>query len=259
MDSRLLLAIGMAGVIASSACLNTGRIDIRAEDNEVLHPGAKVEWKLIPSDDPASQGIFDSGEGREEVSKRRPVRPTLSVDLEYVAAVDGEDDANLSASQLVDYDGRDFAGPQRLRYDLTLHLGSASVRGGVRFIDMFTLEALAGVSVSALDLEIRGAGVSEQDLGVGIGPKTGARFTFTPHPVVDLYGQWQLHLLEVVGTDGRDDVVLRSWEAGARLHLTGHLSLFGGWREWDYDENVDNESDIDLELSGPTFGALLRF
>lgn len=77
--------------------------------------------------------------------------------------------------------------------------------------------------------------------------------------MIDLYGQWELHLLEVIGSDGRSEVLLRGWESGARLHMTSNLSFFGGWREWEYDENVRNESDLDLELSGPTFGVLLRF
>ncbi|HKK53795.1 MAG TPA: hypothetical protein VKA74_19525 [Myxococcota bacterium] len=299
MRSRRLLVIGMLGVIGSSGCTNVGRIEIRAKDGDVLQPGARVEWKLAPNGGPPSQGLFDSEENpasvtsdasaspeesrststtsrslevrragsaeheagatREEARARRLIRPTLSLDLDYVAAVDAEDEANLSASQFVDFDGRDFIGPQRTRSDLTLHVASTSVRGGLRLIDLFALEVLAGVSLSALDLEIRGAGTRSQDLGFGLGPMVGARFTFTPHPVVDLYGQWQLHLLEVIGSDGRDGLLLRSREAGVRLHLTRHLSLFGGWREWDYDENVENESDIDLDLSGPTFGSLLRF
>lgn len=281
MGSRLSLAFVLFGMLVSSACSNNGRVDIRATDHNALHPGAKVEWQLIPGDDPAKQGVFDPrerqssanrGERQEEPDpreahrdpetdreRRRPVQPTLSLDLDYVAAVDARDAANLSASQFVDYDGREFPGPQRLRYDLTLHLGSASARAGIRIIDMFALEALAGVSLSALDLEIRGSGISERDVGVGIGPKGGVRFTFTPHPVIDVYGQWELHLLEVIGSDGRNEVFLRGWEAGARLHMTSNLSLFGGWREWEYDESVRNESDIDLELNGPTFGVLVRF
>src|SRR6056297_2674550 len=210
MRSRRLLVIGMLGVIGSCGCTNVGRIEIRAKDGDVLQPGARVEWKLAPNGGPPSQGLFDSEENpasvtsdasaspeesrststtsrslevrragsaeheagatREEARARRLIRPTLSLDLDYVAAVDAEDEANLSASQFVDFDGRDFIGPQRTRSDLTLHVASTSVRGGLRLIDLFALEVLAGVSLSALDLEIRGAGTRSQDLGFGLGP-----------------------------------------------------------------------------------------
>ena len=48
-------------------------------------------------------------------------------------------------------------------------------------------------------------------------------------------------------------------EVGADVHLTPTFSVFGGWRWWDYEEIVEGESDLDVDLSGPSFGLLFRF
>ena len=58
---------------------------------------------------------------------------------------------------------------------------------------------------------------------------------------------------------GRDAVWINPSAVGADVHLTSPFSAFGGRRWWDYEEVVEGELDLDVDLSGPTFGLLFRF
>ncbi len=182
----------------------------------------------------------------------------VSVDLDYFMAVGAEGDRLLLDPAFVDYDGARFSAPQLLNYDFDLHVASLGVRAGPRFFDVFALEGVAGFSTTVLDLEVRGASRRAGDTGVALGAHFGGRATLTPHWLVDFYGEWKIHLLGALKSR-RNEVWLNAAEAGAKLHLSSNLSLFGGWRWSKYEEDIDRGSDMDLEFAGPSMGLALRF
>jgi len=291
-----LRCLVLASVLGTTGCsgIFTGfnffggssdRIHVEADDNDVIQPGVKVSLEVYPRTGQPRPGLFGSngaaglhsaagsggdvtrGEGAEvEGVEPRDARRSgwatpgsLVVDLEYSVGIGGDDDEFLSAPEFVDYAGTRFSAPQRLKYDYDLHLGSISARGGPRFFDVLAVEVLVGASSSVLDLGVRGSGERSTDTGAAIGINVGTRGTITPHPVIDFYGQWALHILGSPGKSRRNTVFIRAAEVGANLHLTSYVSLFGGWRWLKYEEDIDRASDLDVDLSGPSFGLLFRF
>ncbi len=272
------------------------RIDVKAGDKQGLNPGVSATWQVLPRSQEPRQGLFRMGEdvqqstpsspadasnrttpGRDatevdgaagdpaapkptapEAHERSWFQPSLSIDFDYRAGVAGSDARSMDDEEYLDYDGQRFLGPEQLDYDYTLHVGSVSARGGARFLDVVGLYMLGGLSTSALQLEVDAPGERAGDTGVSLGAHWGWRAVLTPHPVLDLYGQWQLHLLAGLSSN-RESVFMNTSEVGANVHLTQTFSVFGGWRWWDYEEVVDGESDLDVDLSGPTFGLLFRF
>ncbi len=190
--------------------------------------------------------------------ERVPFEAVASLDLEYRVGLAGEDRRGVADTRFVDYDGTRFLGPQTLEYDYSLHAGTISGRGGLRVYEILALEGLVGLTTSALQLEARGTTDRASDTGVGLGAHVGARATLTPHPVFDLYGQLLYHLLGGLQSD-RNEVVMQTIDLAGDLHLASHLSFFGGWRWWTYEEQISHDSDVEVELSGPAFGVLLRF
>lgn len=272
---------------------NSDRIHVVADDNDAISPGVKASWEVYPRTAGDRQGLFDlqhaatspapdrsgddatqheGGAGADgvSVSGKASARPEpepprrfiamgpISLDFEYSAGIGGDDDDFLSPPDFVDYDGTRFSAPQRLQYSYDLHMASIGARAGPRFLDVFSVELLTGLSTSVLDLVIRAPGERAGDTGVAIGAHIGARGTITPHPTIDFYGQWALHLLGSTQSE-RNLVSVRAAEVGSNLHLTSNVSLFGGWRWLKYEEDIDHGSDMDVDLAGPTFGLLFRF
>ena len=294
--SRWLTHVGTVGILL--CLTNTGcawwdlrdlfddedillREDVEASDNDGFFPGVRINIDLMGEEGPVRQGLLDLGDpstvqpaaqvkdgnapsAARESQQRETTQPgpspsRVSIDFEYAAGLGGNDAQNLSrATDYVNYGGTVFNAPGTLQSSYDLHLGSVGVRAGQRFFEAVTLEALFGLSVAALDLEIRSASESAQDTGVSLGAHVGARVTVTPHPIFDLYGEGKFHLLG--GLQGsRQTVTLGTFEVGGNLHVTSTASLFAGWRYWSYTEDLHNASDLDVELAGPTFGLLLRF
>lgn len=213
--------------------------------------------KTAPS--PPSDGSFGASlsSHEPELRRRAKAQPTLSVDVDYRLGVAGQDDQSLRGGDFVDYDGTRFLTPQKVKYDYELHLATVGVRGGVRFVDMFAIEGIAGLSTGALHLVLRDPGQRAGDTGVGIGGNVGMRGTITPHPVFDLYGQFQTHLLGLP-KNNRGTAIILTAEVGSQINLTPNVSLFGGWRWSSYNESIDHGSNLDVDISGPAFGLLIR-
>lgn len=281
MNRFLLLGLLLASVLGSSGCSwhpfkveGNDRIDIEPSDQERLHPGASLTWQAFPRDGPPKQGLFDLAKTapsppsdgsfgaslsshEPELRRRARAQPTLSVDVDYRLGVAGQDDQSLRGGDFVDYDGTRFLTPQKVKYDYELHLATVGVRGGVRFVDMFAIEGIAGLSTGALHLVLRDPGQRAGDTGVGIGGNVGMRGTITPHPVFDLYGQFQTHLLGLP-KNNRGTAIILTAEVGSQINLTPNVSLFGGWRWSSYNESIDHGSNLDVDISGPAFGLLIR-
>jgi hypothetical protein len=287
----ILLCLTQAGCISDLSGIFDGQVllrdDIEADDEDGLFPSVRANFDLLEKRHPPRQGVLQPGVFRSgasdpdapqtgapevpdsggalpnpptEARDRKRARPTLSVDLEYAVGLGGNDaQAIRGVDDYIDYDGTLFVGPQTLQQRWDLHLGTVGVRTGGRFFDVLSLEGLAGLSTTAMQLEIRGPTARSSDTGVSIGAHLGARATISPHPVFDLFGEGRFHLLG--GLQGsRRTVALATAMVGGDLHMTSNLSVFGGWRWWSYYEDVHHASDLDdIVLTGPTFGMLLRF
>ena len=282
----MLLCLMNVGCVTALSGLFDGQVllrdDVEARDQDGISPGVRVSWDLLADRDRPRQGLVElsapasraSSPLSSDVDEPSAVTPTrspatrprprvqtrLSAEAEYSVGLGGNDERSVGpGGRYVDYDGTVFNGPQVLQSSYDLHLASFGVRGGVQLFDLVSLEGLGGLSLTALDLELRGASGSASDTGVSMGVHVGARATITPHPVVDLYGQGKLHLLGGL-QDSRRTVVLATAEVGGNLHVTSNVSLFGGYRWWSYFEDIHSASDIDdIVLKGPTAGLLLRF
>lgn len=282
------LGLVLSVLFAATGCDITSagpiRKDLKASDNDALNPGGRVSFSIIPRHDPARQGLLELATenpssasaaaalepeanaavppptGPEFESENKPLfQPTVTIELDHRTGIGHEDGDFLSGAYFVDHDGRTVVGPETLDQDFTLHLTTANVGVGVRFFDMISAEALGGIATSALHYVLRTPTERAGDTSVGLGVNGGGRITFMPHPVVGIYAQGQLHLLNGIKKN-HDTIVVPSAEVGSNLHLTRNVSLFGGWRWWNYSENIEGESDLeDLQVEGPTFGAALRF
>lgn len=288
----LFSALGILLGLTNNACLPNiaglfdGQVllrdDVEARDADGIFPGLRVSRDLLADPADPRQGLVELGapasvepprasaRGTDAPSAVPPTRAPdtpskprvqakLSVEAEYTVGVGGNDARSVISGRYVDYDGIVLDGPQVLRSSFDLHLASVGARAGGQLFGLISLEGLGGLSLTALDLELRGSRGRARDTGVSMGVHVGGRATLTPHPVVDFYGEGKLHLLGGL-QESRRTVVLATAEAGGNLHLTSGISLFGGYRWWRYFEDIHSASDIDdIVLEGPTMGLLLRF
>lgn len=255
------------------------RKDLHPSDDGAIHPGVSGTWKILPRSTPPRTGLLDlfipvpatrtRTEGTNEAEtqtepptptpapRRRRAEGVLSIDADYRASLGGQDDESMPGRDYVRWDGIQIRPPQQLRYGFDQHLATLDVRGGGRFFDRFSIEGLAGLTVSALHVTVHGSGLRSGETAVGLGPNVGARMSVSPVAFVNLYAQGQLHALGVVEQD-RNTAFVKTAEVGGQLHVTSALSVFGGYRWTSWDENIHRSSDVRMDLSGPTFGVLLR-
>lgn len=260
------------------------RKDIKPTDHYRPNPGFSGTWQVVPADDSRRQGVLDlvapaaepaaepGAEQAEAASaaeadapkestpprpRRRRAEGVLSIDADYRASLGGQDEEDLPGPDYVRWDGIQIRPSQRLRLGFDQHMATLDVRGGGRFFDVFSIEGLGGLTLSSLHVTVRGTGIRSGDTVVGVGPNIGARVSVSPHAILNLYAQGQLHLLGVIAQD-HDTAVARTAEVGGQLHLTSALSVFGGYRWSGWEETIHRSSDIEMVLSGPTFGVLLR-
>lgn len=281
--NRTLLLLVLLVSAAGCDITTTGpvRTDLHASDNDRLHPGGRVSFGILPKDEPLGPGILEAAAtsvseepAATEASSDAPdsaAEPTapaqestrdslaLAVELDYRAGIGNDDQESITGAYFVEHGGNRIIGPANFDQDFTFHLATANLSAGMLLFDHFLIEALAGLSTSALHLVLRTPTQRTGDTLVGLGANGGLRLTVMPHPVVGLYGQAQLHLLYGLQHD-RKEIAIPTFETGANLHLTRNLSVFGGWRWWQYDQEIEGASDIDdIDVNGPTFGAALRF
>jgi len=220
------LGLAALGVSLLASCVSR---EIEVEERNVVFPSLR--------------GTFWDGARSEAV-----VDHALELDLAYGA---GEDLQMLGVGESVNLDGMTFTGPGTLQNEVDLTAGSATWRmdflspgDGVSFGGALLL----GAAFTNLDIEISNGAVSERSTLANGGPILGGQFHIQPRPWIEL------HVRSTIQVGISDDPSsLATWEAGLELEPHPTIGLFAGWRWWNYDKEVPG-SDIDLELSGPTFG-----
>ncbi|GEM_PF-3479593 len=280
----LALRLGLVLVLANTGCLSSSLFDgntllnqdLQASDHDRIFPTVRVSWEVSEDERDRQVGLLETlrsarpaakpaeGEARAtlpedpvEARERRAVRGAVSFDAEYAVGIGGRDDRPTPGN--VEYADQFLVGVPSLRYDYDLHIATLGARGGLRIADYFALEALGGLSLSSLRLQLEDATQQVTDTGTSLGGHIGARITIRPHPVFGIVGEGKINLMGGLHDKRRFVFVPTAMVAG-ELHFTRNVSAFGGYRWWRYRENIASASDIDdLVIEGPTFGVLMRF
>lgn len=177
----------------------------------------------------------------------------LEIDLGHAA---GKDRQSVGFGDEIDFDGTTFSGPVTVRNEADLLAGSATFRAdfqsdGDRFA--FGGAFLVGGGFTSLNLEVSSAALSERDMFTNFGPIVGGQFHLVPAPWIELRVRSTIQ----IGISD-DPSVLTTLETGIEVEPHPSIGLFLGWRLWDYAKERKG-SDIDVELSGPTFGLNFEF
>ncbi len=232
---------------------------LKVNDLDRFTPAGRVSYEIFPGNDQRRGGaLLDLVTGSSNIVDGKPatarsagIRATLSVDSE-IAGVKGSDHQDIEAGDLVEL-GVQIPGPARIKVSAENLRAHIAARGGVRFFDVLSLEAILGVGLNSTEVRIQSGGIdsSEEDLRAGF--LFGVRSTLRPIPLFDLYAEYTVELANF-------DTTILDLEVGIDLNLTRNVSLFAGYRWWDYDESeFDDSSDVDLKFRGPTAGVSLKF
>ncbi len=190
-------------------------------------------------------------DGREVTARSAGIRATLSVDAE-IAGVKGSDHQDIEAGDLVEL-GTQIPGPARVKVSAENIRANISARGGVRFFDVLSLEAILGLGLNSTEVRIQSGGIDSREEDIRVGFLFGVRSTVRPIALFDLYAEYTVTLANF-------DTAILDRQVGLDLNLTRNVSVFVGYRWWDYKkQEFDDSSDVDLEFRGPTAGLSLKF
>ncbi|HET6202244.1 MAG TPA: hypothetical protein VFI25_05510 [Planctomycetota bacterium] len=230
---------------ASVGC--SGPEDIEGRDRSALFQDLRAVWTMRG----AGEERAESREGREPAPRSRGL---LALELDLVHGK-GDTDQDLGLGDRIEIGGTDFFGPANVRADSDFFTGSLAVRGGAQLAPEFAIEGLGGIAWYRLDLRVSGAGTREAETFDSVGPLLGAQFTYEPlRPIA-------LHARGTAGLGlGSDVAEVLAGELGLAVPAARRARIFGGWRWWSYELNAGGgDSDVRLDLSGPTIGVELRF
>ena len=247
---------------ATPLCVALGcrTMDLRLDDDSQFTPGGRISYEIYPGIDRRRSGtLLDlitgspaAGQANAVTAKSAGIKPTISIDGE-IAAVEGRDHQRVPAGRQVVV-GVVIPGPARVKLNAQNLRGSLAARGGVRFYDVLSLEAITGLGVDSTEVRLRADdGVEGSDEEIRPGFLLGARATVRPIALFDLYAQYAVNFM------GESWAITEDTQLGVELNVLRNLSLFAGYRWWEYEETVSSQSDWELNIRGPTAGASLRF
>lgn len=234
-------------------------MDLRMDDDDQFTPSGRISYEIYPGIDRRRSGtLLDlitgspaEGQANAVTAKSAGIKPTISIDGE-IAAVEGRDHQQVPAGKQVVV-GVVIPGPARVKLNAQNLRGSLAARGGVRFYDVLSLEAITGLGVDSTEVRIReDGGVEGSDEELRAGFLLGGRATVRPIALFDLYAQYAVNFME-------SWAITEDTQVGVELNVLRNLSLFAGYRWWEYEETVSSESDWELRIRGPTAGASLNF
>ncbi len=266
MSSRGSILVLILIPLLSVAATCTGPEPIDVDDRDRFTPSGRASYEILPGNDQRRSGALlelvtgksaasvESGEDEQAEAPAKTVQFTLSIDGE-MTGFDARDEMEVQAGDQVRL-GASIPGPARVQIDADNLHGQVSGRTGVRFADMLSLEGILGLGIDHTEIQIRGGGVEDGAGNIRPGFLFGGRLTFRPIPLVDFYAQSTLNIIKL----SDDDTYTEEHQVGVDLNLTRNLSIFSGYRWWEYNEDKMNSgSDVDLEIEGPTAGVSLKF
>jgi hypothetical protein len=236
-------------------CLN---MDLEIEDNDQFTPSGRISYEIYPGIDQRRGGSLlelatgsPPTPGSAATARSAGITPTIAIDGS-IAAVEGRDHQQVPAGQRVELDVV-VLGPARVKLNAQNLRGTLAARGGIRFYDVLSLEAITGLGVDSTEVRLRAEGGADGSDGqLRAGFLVGGRASVRPIALFDLYAQYTANLME-------SETIAQDTEVGVELNLLRNLALFAGYRWWRYEETFSNESNWRIKIRGPTAGAAVRF
>ncbi|HXK26009.1 MAG TPA: hypothetical protein VMS55_25300 [Myxococcota bacterium] len=258
MPSRRAIPI-LALMTPFGVALGCTTMELKIDDNDEVTPGGRISYEIYPGIDRRRSGtLLDlvtgssaGAQGNAVTAQSAGIAPTISIDGE-IASVEGRDHEQVPAGQQVKLD-EVILGPARVKLDAENIRGSLAARGGIRFYDVLSLEAMMGLGVDSTDLRLRGEDVTASHDELLAGFLLGGRATVRPIALFDLYAQYTVNFTNEAWKTIEDAQI------GVELNLQRNVSVFGGYRWWRYEESLSNESNWELRIRGPTAGLSLKF
>lgn len=257
MSSRGSILVLVSVPLLTIAATCDGPEPITVDDRDRFTPSGRASYEILPGNAQRRSGaLLELVTGKSEAIEDRSnsIEFTLSVDGE-MTGFDARDELEVQAGDTVAL-GTVIPGPARVQIDADNLHGHVAGRTGVRFADMISLEAILGLGIDHTEIQIRGGGVDDGAGNIRPGFLMGGRVTFRPIPLVDFYAQ---STINVIKSDD-DDAYTTEQQVGVDLNLTRNISIFSGYRWWEfYEDRMNSGSDVDLEIEGPTAGVSLKF
>lgn len=217
----------------------TNPIDVEAQDDAATVPSLRAVYEISAPTEREDMGGTEFGS---------------AVELE-LARTEGDDTQSFGPGERIEFGELDETGPGTAAVDAELAFASLCFRGDFRLHPRVDLQALGGLAWQRVDTTVRVGAATGHDRDTSLGFKFGGRVAF--HAMEDL--DLRLGLGQVIALRDSDAVSLRDVQLDAQVQATKNLSLFGGWRWLGYAQERHDESDLELDFSGPTFGLQLRF
>ncbi len=252
----LSILVLMSLLAITAGCQTT---NLKLDDHDRFTYSGRVSYEIFPGNDKRRAGslldlMTDTSnivDGKPVTARSTGIRPTLSVDT-AIAGIRGSDHQQIAAGEVVKL-GAEIFGPARIKVSAENLRAHVAARGGVRFFDVFSLEGIIGVGLDDTDVRIQGGGVDSREESLAAVFLTGVRSTLRPIPLFDLYAEFLVSYATL-------DTEITDLQVGIDLNLTRNVSLFAGYRWWDYEKNnFDLDSDVDIDFRGPTAGLSLKF
>src|SRR5262249_54762482 len=155
---------------------------------------------------------------------------------------------NLAAGQTLKLDSVTFAGPAHTSNGYDLHYFDVVVRGGVWLADRVGLEAMGGLGLQYVRLEVESGGIHDRDTTTRGSALFGLQGTVKVLEWLSIYGRsaWTVGYMEAA-------------EAGLEARPYRGVGLMAGWKWWDFETDRDNKAALDLNFSGPFAGIHVSF
>jgi hypothetical protein len=269
----LLLVRSGAGLsaLASLGCTGATVVDIEGEDRDRVLPKFLTSIELTNTTSRASRwswrGFADEGKGLLDDDARfgAPASP-FQVFLDFeVGRGEAQFGQTISAGERIALGESTIQGATRVVADAQVTAGSVAVRAGQRYArGILGVEGLFGLGYQNVETTVTSPVGTAASTLFSLGPIVGGKVSVRPLPFIGVYGQVSYTL----GL-ARDPAGLMAAELGLELRPLPAVSVLGGWRWWQYDEEresdtpiaigSEDDSDIDFELSGPMVGLQIVF
>jgi hypothetical protein len=240
-------------------CINFNT-EIHVTDTNTLTPSGRISYEAWPGNAQRRSGTaldLITGKSTDATMQSIGVQPTISIDGE-VAAVNGQDHQNLGADEELEIGNVEIPGPARVRSNSENLRGHVAARGGIRFYDVLSLEAILGLGVDSTEVQVRdgAAGIGATDEALRAGLLIGGRATVRPIALFDVYAQYTANF----AGEALLGALIEDSQLGLELNLMRNLAIYSGYRWWSYEDNsCCSSSEWDLDLRGPTVGASIKF
>ena len=248
-------------ILVSLLVMNTGcqTTELDLDDRDRFTAGGRVSYEIYPGNDKRRVGsLLDlltraskSVDGESVTAQNARIRPTISIDT-AIASIKGSDHQQVAAGEVVEI-GLQIPGPARVKVSAESLRAHFAARGGVRFFDVLSLEGILGVGLDNTEVRIQGGGIDSREDSLAAVFLTGVRSTLRLIPLFDLYVEYLVSYASL-------DTEMEDLQVGVDLNVTRNVSLFAGYRWWDYEKNnFDQDSDVEIDFRGPTAGLSLKF